>query len=575
MADLLAELTAEMTAPGQRYETIEEVIGGRTYRIWKNAPTSLAEVWSQAETHGDADYLVYEDERISYAQVAKQVASLRSGLSARGVVKGDRVALAMRNYPEWVASFWAIVTLGAVVVPLNAWWASAELAYGLADSGAKAAIVDQDRMERLLPELMAGAPPELAHLFGVRCEESSLAATRGRLAARGIDATPLATLLEDGSPGPIEVELLPEDTATIFYTSGTTGRPKGALGTHRNICTTLMSLFFLAARSQRAYGTKQETLAQNAVLVSVPLFHATGCHGLLVPNTMAGGKLVMMRRWNPERALELIERERINNFIGVPTMVWQALNSPALARRDTSSLRTVSCGGAPAPPELLRRLRARFPAAIPSNSYGLTETSSVATSIAGEEYAQRPESVGRPLPVVEVRVVGAEGEVAGAYETGELWVHGANVVPGYWNRPRATAAAIQDGWFRTGDLAYLDDEGFVYIVDRAKDVLIRGGENVYSAEVEAAIYGNPCVADAAVIGIPDLEMGEEVAAVVRLHAGCDATEDTIRAAVAAKLAAFKVPKYIFFHPEPLPRNAAGKLLKRQLREEMVSRLVQE
>ena len=575
MADLLAQLTAEMTAPGQRFETIEEVIAGRTYRVWKNSPTSLAEVWRQAESYGDTDYLVYEDERISYAQVARQVAALREGLAARGVAKGDRVALAMRNYPEWVVSFWATVTLGAVVVPLNAWWASGELAYGLADSGAKVAIVDQERMERLLPELMAGAPPGLAHLFGVRCEGSSLAGARGRLAAQGIDAAPLAVLLEAASPRVGEAEILPEDPATIFYTSGTTGRPKGALGTHRNICTSLMSLFFLSARNQRAYAAKREPSVQHSVLVSVPLFHATGSHGLLVPNTMAGAKLVMMRRWNPERALELIERERINNFIGVPTMVWQALNSPALQRRDTSSLRTVSCGGAPAPPELLRRLRARFPAAIPSNSYGLTETSSVATSISGDDYARRPESVGRPLPVVEVRVLGAGGEVTEAYETGELWVRGANVVAGYWNRPEATAAAIQDGWFRTGDLAYVDGDGFVYIVDRAKDVLIRGGENVYSAEVEAAIYDNPCVADVAVIGIPDLEMGEEVAAVVQLHAGCEVTEDAIRTAVAAKLAAFKVPKYVFFHSSPLPRNAAGKVLKRQLREEMVSRLVEE
>ena len=575
MADLLAELTAEMTAPGQRYETIEEVVAGRTYRVWKNSPSSLAEVWGRAESYGNADYLVYEDERISYSRVAEQVASLRAGLSARGVVKGDRVALAMRNYPEWVASFWAIVTLGAVVVPLNAWWASGELAYGLADSGAKVAIVDQERMERLLPELMAGPPPELAHLIGVRCEESGMAGARGRLDRQGIHVTPLSALIGEGVRGELDTELLPEDPATIFYTSGTTGRPKGALGTHRNICTSLMSLFFLSARNQRAYAATREPSVQNSVLLSVPLFHATGCHGLLVPNTMAGGKLVMMRRWNPERALELIERERVNNFIGVPTMVWQALNSPALERRDTSSLRTVSCGGAPAPPELLRRLRSRFPATIPSNSYGLTETSSVATSISGDDYAQRPESVGRPLPVVEVRVLGVAGEAADAYETGELWIRGANVVQGYWNKPEATAAAIQDGWFRTGDLAYLDDEGFVYIVDRAKDVLIRGGENIYSAEVEAVIYGNPCVADAAVIGIPDLEMGEEVAAVVQLRPGCEVSEDAIRAEVAAKLAAFKVPKYVFFRPSPLPRNAAGKVLKRQLREEMVSRLVQE
>ncbi len=574
MADLLAELTAELTAPGQRYETVEEMVGGRLMRVWRNAPASLAEVWASAERFGDAVYLTYEDERITYRQMLEQVERLRGGLAHIGVAKGDRVALAMRNFPEWIASFWAITTLGAVVVPLNAWWSSGELAYGLSDCEAKVAVVDQERLERLLPELMAGPPPSLRQLVAVRCETSSVAAARGRLAPTGIDVTPLSALLVPDSATAAAAEIAPEDLATIFYTSGTTGRPKGALGTHRNICTGLMSLFFLSARNQRAYAGDRAPSVQNSVLLSVPLFHATGCHGLLVPNTMAGGKLVMMRRWNPERALELIERERVTNFGGVPTMVWQALNSADLARRDTSSLRTVSCGGAPVPPELLRRLRSAFPGTIPTNSYGLTETSSVATNISGDDYARRPDSVGRPLPVVEIKVVGGGGDPAETFETGELWVRGPNVVVGYWKRPEATAAAIQDGWFRTGDLAYLDEEGFVYIVDRAKDMLIRGGENVYSAEVEGALYEHPCVADAAVIGIPDLEMGEEVAAVVQLRPGCKASEEDIRATVAARLAAFKVPRYVFFQPDPLPRNAAGKVLKRRLREDMVARLVQ-
>ncbi len=574
MTDLLAELTAEMTAPGQRYETIAETVGGRRMTIWRNAPASLAEVWSKAERFGNACYLVYEDERITYREMAQKVKILRDGLAARGVVKGDRVALAMRNYPEWVASFWAIVTSGAVVVPLNAWWTSGELAYGITDCEAKTVIVDQERLERMMPELMAEPPPALAHLLAVRCETSRIAAARGQLAPMCIEVIPLNDLLGATVPTPVPPEIAPDDVATIFYTSGTTGRPKGAVGTHRNICTSLMSLFFLSARNQRAYAAKPAPSTPNSVLLSVPLFHATGCHGLLVPNTMAGGKLVMMRRWNPERALELIEREGVTNFGGVPTMVWQALNSPELKHRDTSSLRTVSCGGAPAPPELLRRLRAGFPGAIPSNSYGMTETSSVATSISGGDYLGRPDSVGRTLPVVEVKVVSADGDRAEPFETGELWVRGPNVVIGYWNKPEATAAAIRDGWFRTGDLAYLDDQGYIYIVDRAKDMLIRGGENVYSAEVEGALYENPCVADAAVVGIPDLEMGEEVAAVVQLRPGCETTEEEIRAGVAARLAAFKVPRYVFFHAEPLPRNAAGKVLKRQLREEMVSRLVQ-
>jgi long-chain acyl-CoA synthetase len=366
------------------------------------------------------------------------------------------------------------------------------------------------------------------------------------------------------------VDLGPEDDATIFYTSGTTGAPKGAVGTHRNICTNLMSLFFIATQGGlRGGGSPGGGGGQNAYLLSVPLFHATGCHSVLVANTAAGGKLVMMHRWDPDRALELIEREQITIFGGVPAMVWQVLDSPEFSRRDTSSVRSVSYGGAPAPPELVRRIKAHFPTGQPSNGYGLTETSSVTTMNSGSDYVRKPDSVGPPVPVVDLKVVDEDDKELPVGEAGELWVKGPNVVRGYWENAEATARTFTDGWLHTGDVAAIDDEGFVHIVDRAKDMVIRGGENVYSVEVEAVLFEHPAVIEAAVIGIPHAVLGEEVGAVVQLRPGAEVGEDDLRDHVGGRLAAFKVPVRIWLRGEPLPRNPAGKVLKRELRDQLV------
>src|SRR5205807_324261 len=342
-----------------------------------------------------------------------------------------------------------------------------------------------------------------------------------------------------------DVTLDPDDDATIFYTSGTTGRPKGALGTHRNICGNLMSLGFVAMRSGlQAKGPEGGLAAgggqQNSSLLSVPFFHATGCHSVLVANTAFGGKLVIMYKWDAGRALELIERERVTTFGGVPSMVWQVLDHPDFDKHDLSSVQSVGYGGAPAPPELVRRIEKLFPGRSPSNGYGLTETSSVTTMNAGLDYIRNPESVGVPVPVCDVKIVDELGRGMPRGGLGELWIKGPNVVKGYWNNPEATAATFTDGWLHSGDVARIDDEGFVYIVDRAKDMVIRGGENVYCVEVEAALYEHPAVSDAAVIGIPDRVLGEEVGAVVRLVPGRSATEQELRDHVAERLAGFKV-----------------------------------
>jgi long-chain acyl-CoA synthetase len=556
-----SDVEATLTAAGQMFELATAEVRGVPLRVWKNAPPSLRELLELSRLHGDKTFIVYEDERTTFEEHYRQVATLAHRLIERyGVSKGDRVAIAMRNLPEWSVAFWAAAAAGAVVVPLNAWWTAPELVYGLVDSGSKVAFLDGERLDRLAPEL-AGLDLSVVVARPEGQIGEGVAAYSDVLGAVADDATLPTVTLE------------PEDEATIFYTSGTTGAPKGALGTHRNICGNLISLAYGRFAQGLRSGTPAETpdpdAPQQASLLSVPFFHATGCHSVLVASVAIGGKLVLMHKWNPERALELIERERVSQFGGVPTMVWQVLQSPEFGTRDISSVTSVGYGGAPAPPELVRRIEELLPGRVPSNGYGLTETSSVTTMNAGIDYLRRPDSVGRPVPVVDVQVVDEDGRALPAGEVGELWIRGPNIVKGYWNKPEATAATITDGWLHSGDLARVDEEGFVYIVDRAKDMLIRGGENVYCAEVEAALFEHPAVYDAAVIGIPHHELGEEVGAVILVKAGESVSEDELRAHVAQRLAAFKVPVKVWFVDDELPRNPAGKVLKRELRDRLL------
>jgi long-chain acyl-CoA synthetase len=575
----VAEATAALTAPGQLFEMESAEIRGVRTRVWKLAPPTLSSVFDLAAGHADNDFLVYEDERTTYAEHRRMVLTLAAALRQRfDVRKGDRVAIAMRNLPEWVVAFWAAVVAGAVAVPLNAWWTADELRYGLEDSGSTVAFVDEERATRLRP-LADGLADLRALVVTDETRGRGSADTGARAGSEVAFGEVLGRPTEDPPIG--EVAIAPDDDATIFYTSGTTGHPKGAVGTHRNACTNLMNLFFINTRNgMRATAAEAEEstrVGPNAFLLSVPLFHATGCLATMITNTAAGGKLVMMHHFDPERALELIERERITTFGGVPSMVMQILDSPDLARRDTSSVRNVSYGGAPAPAELVRRIRQHFPVGRPSNGYGLTETSAVTAMNSGPDYVAKPDSVGPAVPVCDVAIVpedytGAEPAAdrpMGPEVTGELWVRGPQVVRGYWRRPQETALVFTDGWLHTGDIARIDDEGFLYIVDRAKDVIIRGGENIFSAEVESALFEHPAVADCAVIGLPHPVLGEEVGAVIVLRPGAKVEADELARHVRARLARYNVPVRFWFRSDPLPRNPAGKVLKRALRAELI------
>lgn len=558
-----AEAVAALTAPGAPYEMEERLVRGQHLRCWKNVPPTLRALVESIPRWGERVYFVYEDDRVTYAEAYARVCALAQWLvEDAGVKKGDRVAIAMRNYLEWPICFWAAASVGAVVVPLNGWWTGPELAYGLRDSGTRVLFADSERAERAAP-----------HLRDLLVEHVVVARAHAPLERGWLRYDDVVTsAATSGTPRLPEVAIDPDDDATIFYTSGTTGEPKGALGTHLNMVTNIGSSNFGGARALLRKGLPlpdpNVPPPQGSILLSVPLFHVTGSHSTLAVGTWNGAKIVTMRKWNAERAIELIERERIQRFGGVPSMAWQVLESPEFAKHDLSSVIGIGYGGAPSAPELVRRLKEAFPAATPSQGYGLTESSAIATNNVGVDYELKPGSAGPCVPVGDAKVVDDQGRELPTGQLGELWLRGPNIVKGYWNKPEATATTFTDGWLHTGDLVRMDEEGFIFILDRAKDMLIRGGENIYCIEVENALYEHPDVMDAAVIGIPHRILGEEVGAVVQLTRGSKVTVEDLRAWVAARLAGFKVPVRVDLRDTPLPRNANGKILKRQLKEEL-------
>ncbi|MBW3560806.1 MAG: acyl--CoA ligase, partial [Proteobacteria bacterium] len=460
----LAQAHALLTQPGSPFEMEEIAIRGRPTRVWRFGPPTLRETFLAGRAYGPRTFFVYEDERATYDAFARAALTLAQALMADGVKAGDRVALVMRNLPEWPVAFFAAALIGAVVTPLNAWWTGAELEYALRDCGAKAAVVDGERLERLLEHLPSC--PNLERVYASRVEGAPADPRIGRLEDVIGRTEDWAALPEAPLP---DVPLDPEQDATIFYTSGTTGKPKGAVGTHRNAGTSLMAGLFSLARSYLRRGEAppgpDPRAPQKVALVSIPFFHTTGCNAVLIPAVVNGGRLVTMRKWDPERAMQLIEREGVTSAGGVPTIAWQLIEHPARARYDLSSLELVTYGGAPAAGELVRRIKSAFPHAAPGSGWGMTETSATHTHHLGEDYEHRPDSCGPALPVSELKVMGADGETLPPGEVGELWAAGPNIVKGYWRHPEATAETFVGGWVRTGDLARLDEEGFCYIVD--------------------------------------------------------------------------------------------------------------
>ncbi|MES2717880.1 MAG: class I adenylate-forming enzyme family protein [Pseudomonadota bacterium] len=548
-----AQAIAELTAPGQPYELQHTVIRGRKLRVFANAPASLRALY--ASTASDLPFIRYEDEQYTYAQAWAAAARIAQVLVQQcGVQPGDRVAISMRNYPEWMLAFNAATSIGAIAVAMNAHWQSEELGYGLLDSGAKVLLADQERLDRL-----AGA----GDLPGLQV----LAVRPTKPLAPGVRNLAELTAVVGDVPMPA-VDIQPDDPATILYTSGSTGHPKGVVSSHRNIVTSMLSWELDKLVGERVSGiTPPVPTVQPGTLLAVPLFHVTGLHASYLAGFRAQRRLVAMYRWDVEEAARLIDRDQLSSMIAPAAVSGDLLRLAQTGRYSLASLQVLGGGGAPRAPEQVRQIGKSFAQCMPGTGWGMTETNAIGCGIGGQDYLDRPASSGRSALVLDLKVVDEQGHALPQGERGELLVRGTSLFQGYWNRPEVNGQVFipdPDGdWFRTGDVAYFDDEGFIFIVDRIKDLIIRGGENIGCGQVEAALLMHPQVHEAAVYAVPDERLGEEVGATVHGDPALDVA--ALRDFLAQHLAKFELPRYIVRSDQPLPRTPSGKVLKRQIR----------
>ena len=561
-----AEAIAEVTATGT-YELVEQDIRGVPCRVFVNAPQNLHALFNS--NRSDNEFYIYENERYTFEDMYQRGAKLgRFLVDELGIEKGDRVAISLRNYPEWVIAFEAVTSIGGIAMCMNALWEADELEYGLLHGGAKAIVADQERLDRV-----------------AQCDnlgELKVITVRANNAPEG--STPIADILSSEETDMPNVDVSPDDDATILYTSGSTGHPKGVVSSHRNVISALFSWELDGAVGMHMLRKRLESEGKEvptaepppyppAMLLGVPLFHVAGSHAVMLQSFRSQRKIVAMYKWNAEKGAELIEQERISAFTAPAAMTGDMIEVAKKTDRDLSSLRSVGGGGAPRAPEQVKNLAKTFGSGSPGTGWGMTETNAIGTGIGGEDYLNHPESSGKCSPVLDMRIMDDEGNLHESGVRGELLIRGSSMFREYWDRPDANDESFIDGWFRTGDVATIDEEGYLYIVDRIKQLVIRGGENISCGEVEAAILEHPDVMEASVYGVPDERMGEEVG--VSLFAKGDLSEDELSGFLVSRLAKFKIPKYYRFSSDALPRIASGKINKRSLREEAVKEIVGE
>ena len=531
---------AAVTGPGGRV-VLDKDEQGRT--IVANFPATLPMFFKTfCMLYADVEAVIAGDERLTFGELDRLSDQMARGLVACGIEKGDRVGIAMRNCPAWILAYMATLKAGAVATLLNGWWQPDELEHALKMTEPKLVLADAPRAQRIAATCASCSVDTIA--IDKRSPEAFL------------------QLIAEGSPDIDLPEVTPDDDATILFTSGSTGEAKGALSTHRAVttgvyayATSLMVLRGILESEGRPPPNPLKTL------VVVPLFLVTGEVPVMLISLVISRTMVMMPKWVAVEALKLIEKEKITYFVGVPTMSLELMNHPDRGNYDLSTLTDIAAGGAPRPVAHVERLRGAFPAAQPALGYGLTETNAVGCGNFWDNYAAKPASTGRAqLPFVELAILGAGDGHLPANERGEIAIRSAANIKGYWANPEATADVFTaDGYIRTGDVGFVDEDGYLFIVDRKKDIIIRGGENISAAEVEAALYGCEGIAEAAVFGAPDERLGEVPVAIITRREGSSISEEELRAFLEGRLAAFNIPARMIFSESPLPRLGTGKI----------------
>jgi len=538
------DLLAEVTAPGGRL-----VIGAdeRGRAIVTNFPATLPALFRTfCALYPESEAVVCGEERLTFADLDRVSERVARGLVARGIAKGDRVAIAMRNCPSWIASYMGIVKAGGIATLLNGWWEAHEMEQGIRLADPALIIADAPRARRIAEY----------------CSDCDLLSIPIDLPLEQA----MAALLDADEATPLP-DVAPEDDASILFTSGSTGDSKGALSTHRAVTTATYAYatgLIVLRGILEADGTPPPTAR---TLLSVPLFHVTGEVPVMINSFVIGRCMVVMPKWDVGEALRLIEREKITYFVGVPTMSLELMNHPDRANYDLSSLKDITAGGAPRPISHVERLKEQFPAAQPALGYGLTETNAAGCANYWGNYAARPASTGRAQkPFIDLAILGANDVHLPVGEVGEIGIRTAAAIKGYFRNPEATAALFTaDDFVRTGDIGYLDEDGYLFIVDRKKEIIIRGGENISAAEVEAACYACPAVAEASVFGAPDERLGEVPVAVIFVKDGEQLHEADLLGFLDGRLAKFKIPARVIFSDASLPRLGTGKIDRRALK----------
>ena len=548
---LFKDITEQLTSSGQLFETREYTNSkGIALKEYASFPDNLRGYFDFGLLHADKEFLIYDSERFLYKDVIAKAAQVGNALISEGIKKGDRVAICMQNNPEFIFAYMGITGIGAVCVPLNSWWVPDEVIYALEHSEAKLLFGDQKRLQGL------------ENLKDVKKIITSYTPDDNFIS--------FSEFIKDHSSEWPDIEISRDDQATIYYTSGSTGKPKGVLSSQRGVISSMFSwacMSTILSEREKIMGNDSTPLAssESSILLCVPLFHATGSHVAFLLSILVGRKVVMMKKWDAGDAIRLIHEEKVSDITGVPTQTWELLNHPDREKYDLSSLRTLGGGGGPRPAEHVKLLDENFKGR-PGIGYGLTETNALGTLANGDEYVSHPSTAGRVVPpLTEIKIFDENWNELPEGEIGEIAIRSESNMLGYWKNEEATSECMNnEGWFRSGDMGKFEGP-FLFILDRIKDMVIRGGENIACPEVENAIYEHPDVLEACVFGIPDERLGEILCTAIYLKKGAKLDKDTLVQFLSNKLAAFKIPAIIEFSSVNLPLVASGKFDKPALR----------